>query len=89
MDHSSRISQWPKTPVYIYYNKATAQNIKLNIPSSPKYSGDGAFTLVNGLQANTSKGWSAREWLGFSGKDLDVTIDLGSIDTFNVVTAGF
>lgn len=79
----------PKTPVYIYYNKATAQNIKLNIPSSPKYSGDGAFTLVNGLQANTSKGWSAREWLGFSGKDLDVTIDLGSIDTFNVVTAGF
>ena len=79
----------PKTPIYVNYNKATGKNVTLNTQPSPKYSADGAFTLVNGIEANTSKGWSAREWLGFSGKDMDVTIDLGNIDTINVVKAGF
>ncbi len=79
----------PKTPVYVHYNKATGKNAQLNIQPSPKYSADGAFTLVNGIKANTNNGWSARDWLGFSGKDMDVTIDLGTIDTFSMVTAGF
>jgi hexosaminidase len=43
---------------------------------SKSYPGDGAFTLVNGIQNEMGLARS-REFLGFSGTDMDVTIDLG------------
>ena len=35
------------------------------------------FHLVNGVTGGLP--WIPSEWLGFSGKDLDATIDLGSV----------
>lgn len=61
-----------------FFNKATGKKITIVTPPSASYPGDGAFTLVNGVQ--NEKGLSkSNEFLGFSGTDMDVTIDLGSV----------
>ena len=59
-----------------FFNKATGKKITLANEASKNYPGDGAFTLVNGVQ--NEKGFAkASEFLGFLGTDLDATIDLG------------
>lgn len=59
-----------------FFNKATGKKITIVTEADKKYPGDGAFTLVNGVQ--NEKGMSkSSEFLGFNGTDLDVTIDLG------------
>ena len=59
------------------FNKATGKKIELITPVSPKYPGDGALTLVNGIQ--NEKGLDRKnEFLGFEGNDCEVIIDLGS-----------
>ncbi len=60
-----------------HMNKATGKRITIVTQPSSFYPGDGAFTLVNGIQ-NTMGIARSREFIGFSGSDLDVTIDLGS-----------
>jgi len=58
------------------FNKVTGKKITLVTQPAKNYPGDGAFTLVNGVQ--NEKGMSkSSEFLGFLGKDLDATIDLG------------
>jgi hexosaminidase len=60
----------------ILFNKATGKKITLAIPPSNTYKGDGAFTLVNGIQ--NEKGLAkSKEFLGFSGSDCEALIDLG------------
>jgi hexosaminidase len=67
------------------FNKATGKKITIVNPPSKSYPGDGAFTLVNGVQ--NEKGLSkSNEFLGFSGTDLDVTIDLGAITGVSKIT---
>lgn len=61
----------------INFNKATGKKISLKEPPSKKYVGDGAFTLVNGVQ--NTKGLSrGREFIAYEGGDLEATIDLGT-----------
>jgi hexosaminidase len=58
------------------FNKATGKKITLVNQPDKSYPGDGAFTLVNGVQ--NEKGLSkSEEFLGFLGTDLNATIDLG------------
>jgi hexosaminidase len=59
-----------------HFNKATAKKVSLANAPSKNYPGDGAFTLVNGIQ-NVKGMLKSTEFLGFSGTDLDATIDLG------------
>ncbi len=67
------------------FNKATGKKITLANEPSINYPGDGAFTLVNGVQ--NEKGLSkGNEFVGFSGKDLDATIDLGAVMDIKKVT---
>ena len=67
------------------FNKATGKKITLANEPSANYPGDGAFTLVNGVQ--NEKGLAkASEFLGFLGKDLDATIDLGAVMDIKKVT---
>ncbi len=67
-----------------YFNKATGKKITLAIPASNKYPGDGAFTLVNGVQ--NEKGMSkTNEFLGFSGDDCITTIDLAKTESMSFV----
>ncbi|MFI5128841.1 MAG: family 20 glycosylhydrolase [Chitinophagales bacterium] len=64
------------------FNKATAKKITLTTTPSNKYPGDGAFTLVNGVQNEKGLGKST-EFLGFEGPDCEVVIDLGSAQTIS------
>jgi hexosaminidase len=66
----SRISQ------SFHFNKATGKKITLVNQPSKSYPGDGAFTLVNGVQNEKGMARSS-EFLGFLGSDLDATIDFG------------
>ncbi len=67
------------------FTKATGKKITLVNPPSKSYPGDGAFTLVNGVQ--NEKGLSrSNEFLGFNGTDLDATIDLGKITDIKKIT---
>lgn len=68
-----------------YFNKATGKKITLQTEPSKSYPGDGAFTLVNGVQ--NEKGLAkGSEFLGFSGKDLDATIDLKTETDISKIT---
>ncbi len=60
----------------ILFNKATGKKISLVTQPSDTYKGDGAFTLINGIQ--NEKGLAQRkDFLGFSGTDCEAVIDLG------------
>lgn len=65
------------------FNAATAKPTRLATQPSANYPGLGALSLVNGLWS--SKGLASTDWLGFLGKDLDATIDLGQVRSFSSV----
>jgi hexosaminidase len=66
------------------FNKATGKKITLTNEASKNYPGDGAFTLVNGVQ--NEKGFArTKEFLGFSGIDCEAIIDLGSLQSISSV----
>ncbi|MGC4099751.1 beta-N-acetylhexosaminidase [Ferruginibacter sp.] len=69
---------------YFKFNKATGKKISLVTEASKNYPGDGAFTLVNGVQneLGLSKG---NEFLGFLGKDCEGTIDLGKPEKIKTI----
>jgi hexosaminidase len=60
----------------ILFNKATGKKITLTTQPSPTYKGDGAFTLVNGIQ-NENGLAKSKQFLGFPGTDCEAVIDLG------------
>ena len=60
-----------------HFNKATAKKITLVNKPSVNYPGNGPFTLVDGIHNNKGMMRSS-EFVGFSGTDLDATIDLGA-----------
>jgi hexosaminidase len=69
----------------LYFNKATGKKITLINPPSEKYPGDGAFTLVNGIQ-NEKGLLRSKEFLGFNGTDCEALINLDSFQTVTSVT---
>ncbi len=65
-----------------HFNKATGKKITITNQPAKNYPGDGAFTLVNGVQ--NEKGLArSKEFLGWSGDDLEAVIDLGSSQTIS------
>lgn len=69
---NSKLTLWQT----FIFNKATGKKITLANSPSKSYPGDGAFTLVNGVQ--NEKGLAkSKEFLGFSGTDCEAVIDLG------------
>ncbi len=63
-------------------NAAFGQSINLKYEPHSKYEGYGATTLINGIPTNP-KAYSGKEWLGFDGKDMVATIDLGDVESLN------
>lgn len=76
------ISNWVSQSFHINY--ATAKKITLAEMPSKSYAGSGAFTLVDGVQNDMGMSKS-NEFLGYSGKDLDATIDLGKTVFINEI----
>ena len=67
-----------------HFNKATGKKITLTNEPSKNYPGDGAFTLVNGIQ--NEKGLvRSKEFLGFSGINCEAIIDLGVDSSFSEI----
>ncbi len=56
---------------------AAARPVTLNTPPSPAYNLGGAQALVNGVAGSDNR-YGDSEWLGWSGKDVEAIIDLGS-----------
>jgi hexosaminidase len=66
----------------LHFNKATGKKITLTTEPLKNYPGNGAFTLVNGIQ--NEKGLArSREVLGWSGDDLEAIIDLENNETIS------
>lgn len=72
--------------VQFHFNKATGKKITLINDPSPKFPGNGAFTLVDGIQ--NEKGYQrSKEFAGFEGKDCEAIIDLGKTTEIKEVVA--
>lgn len=69
-------------------NNATGKIITLMEPPSKTYPGDGPFTLVNGIQSKKGTG-RYKDYLGYSGKNLEAQLDLGSSITISRVGVSF
>lgn len=63
---------------------ATAATVTLKVEPSNSYKANGAFSLVDGMYGDRGK--FGRDWLGFSGKDVLATIDLGSVKKVHSIT---
>ncbi|MGG9963532.1 beta-N-acetylhexosaminidase [Ferruginibacter sp. SUN106] len=73
------------TDIPFHFNKATGKKITLATEPSKNYPGNGAFTLVDGVQ--NEKGLAkSNEFLGFAGKDLDAMIDLKTTSDISKIT---
>lgn len=64
-------------------SKTTGKKITLENQPSENYSFGGAFTLVDGIIGNVKQ--LGKTWLGFQGKDVVATIDLGEKISFSEV----
>jgi len=67
-------------------HKATAKNVSYLHKPNKKYSALGDITLVNSLRG--SRNFSDGCWQGFQGVDLELTIDLDSIQSINRIKVG-
>lgn len=67
-----------------FITKSTGKKIELVHQPHENYGIGGSFTLVDGMKGNPSK--FGRDWLGFWGKDLNATIDLGKIETISKIS---
>jgi hexosaminidase len=79
---------WPKDGQDIYSltrykvaaHKALAKQIRLIPEPSEHYPGNGAYTLCDGIEAVLPR--INREWLGWSGKDVELILDLDTKQPF-------
>lgn len=62
---------------FINFHKAVGKQITINKSPHQSYPGSGAFGLINGISGSDSR-YGDKEWLGFWGDDLEITIDLGA-----------
>lgn len=67
-----------------FITKSTGKKIELVHQPHENYGIGGSFTLVDGMKGKTSK--FGRDWLGFWGKNMNATIDLGKSETISKIS---
>ncbi len=72
----------------IEYHKGITAAIALNVSPNPAYAAGGKEALINGI-SGSEKRYGDKEWLGFWGDDLEITIDLGKETEVNVLKTRF
>ncbi|TYB78427.1 family 20 glycosylhydrolase [Bizionia myxarmorum] len=60
----------------INWHKAIGHKITLNVQPHHAYMGSGSNGLINGMSGSDYR-YGDKEWLGFWGEDVEITIDLG------------
>ncbi len=68
-------------------HKATGITVKLKYPFSPNYTGNNDNALTDGLRGTTN--FRDGKWQGFNGVDLVADIDMGKIESYSRIKAGF
>jgi len=69
-------------------HKAVGQQISIDKTPHRAYSGSGAKGLVNGIKGSNSR-FGDKEWMGFWGNDLEITIDFDIPTEINSITTRF
>jgi hexosaminidase len=72
----------------IQFHKGIKASISLNVEPHKAYSAGGKEALINGIQGSDSR-FGDKEWLGFWGDDLKITIDFPEETEINMVTLRF
>ena len=72
----------------INLHKAVGKSIIINKELNKSYSGSGENGLVNGISGSDER-YGDKEWLGFWGEDIEITIDLGEETEVNSIETRF
>lgn len=70
----------------LFISRATAKVVTLKTQPSKHYPGNGSGTLTDGVSATLPR--VNNEWLGWSGDDVEITVDLGSKMKISEVSIG-
>ncbi|MEM9679023.1 MAG: chitobiase/beta-hexosaminidase C-terminal domain-containing protein, partial [Bacteroidota bacterium] len=73
---------------HINFHKAVGKAISIDKTPHKAYSGSGPEGLVNGISGSDTR-YGDKEWLGFWGDDIEITIDFGEDTEFNSLTTRF
>lgn len=72
----------------INLHSAVGKNITINKEPHKAYSGSGAKGLINGISGSNSR-YGDKEWLGFWGDDIEITIDFGETKEISSIETRF
>ena len=72
----------------INYHKGISGTVTLNVNPHPAYSSGGKEALINGISGSADR-YGDKEWLGFWGDDLEITIDLGEENKLDSILMRF
>ena len=72
----------------INLHKAIGQKISLKVPPNEAYNAGGKQALINGISGN-NKRYGDKEWLGFSGEDLEITIEFNKLTKIKSISTRF
>lgn len=73
---------------HINYHKAVGAKITIDKQPHKAYSGSGAEGLINGISGSDSR-YGDKEWLGFWGEDIEITIDFEKPTKINSIETRF
>ena len=82
--------QLVSNPFYetINYHKAITGKVDLSVLPHKAYNAGGKEALINGINGSDQR-YGDKEWLGFWGDDLEITIDLGELTTIKTFKSRF
>lgn len=72
----------------INLHKGVGAKITIDKEPHPAYNAGGKIALINGISGN-NKRYGDKEWLGFSGEDVEITIEFESPTNINTITTRF
>ncbi|MGC6284942.1 MAG: beta-N-acetylhexosaminidase [Polaribacter sp.] len=72
----------------INLHKGVGAKISLNVPPHKNYNAGGKEALINGISGN-NKRYGDSEWLGFSGDDVEITIEFEQPTKVNSIATRF
>jgi hexosaminidase len=72
----------------INLHKAVGAKISLNVAPHKAYNAGGAQALINGISGN-NKRFGDKEWLGFSGDNVEITIEFDKPTEINAISTRF
>ena len=72
----------------INLHKGVGAKITIDKEPHPAYNAGGKTALINGISGN-NKRYGDKEWLGFSGEDVEITIEFEAPTNINTITTRF